>query len=168
MSAMAIVKNKIASCLWYDNQAEEAAKFYVSVFKNSKVGRTSYYSGEAQEVHGHANGHVLTVEFELDGQKFVALNGGPQFKFSEAISFQVFCEDQKEIDYYWDKLREGGGQESQCGWLKDRFGLSWQVVYSPMIDMLHDKDRAKVDRVFAAFMPMKKFDVAALEKAYAG
>lgn len=165
---MAIAKQKIAPCLWYDNQAEEAAKFYVSVFNNSKIGRTSYYSGEGQDVHGHNDGHVLTVEFELEGQKFVALNGGPQFKFSEAISFQVFCEDQKEIDYYWDKLREGGGQESQCGWLKDRFGLSWQVAPTILIDMLLDKDRARVDRVFKAFMPMKKFDLAKLKQAYAG
>jgi predicted 3-demethylubiquinone-9 3-methyltransferase (glyoxalase superfamily) len=165
---MAIAKQKIAPCLWYDNQAEEAAKFYVSVFKNSKIGRTSCYSGEGQKVHGHEDGHVLTVEFELEGQKFVALNGGPQFKFSEAISFQVFCEDQKEIDYYWDKLREGGGEESQCGWLKDRFGLSWQVAPTILIDMLLDKDRAKVDRVFKAFMPMKKFDLAKLKQAYAG
>jgi predicted 3-demethylubiquinone-9 3-methyltransferase (glyoxalase superfamily) len=165
---MSIAKQKIVPCLWYDDQAAEAAKFYTSIFKDSKIGRTSYYSGEAQEVHGHDDGHVLTVEFELEGQKFVALNGGPMFKFTESVSFQVFCEDQKEIDYYWDKLREGGGQESQCGWLKDRFGLSWQVVYAPMIDMLHDKDRARVDRLFKAFMPMKKFDVASLEKAYAG
>jgi predicted 3-demethylubiquinone-9 3-methyltransferase (glyoxalase superfamily) len=165
---MAIAKQKIVPCLWYDNQAAEAAKFYTSVFKNSKIGRTSYYSGEAKEVHGHEDGHVLTVEFELDGQKFLALNGGPLFKFTEAVSFQVLCEDQKEIDYYWDKLRGGGGQESQCGWLKDRFGLSWQVVYSKLPEMLLDTDRAKVDRVFKAFMPMKKFDVAALDKAYAG
>jgi predicted 3-demethylubiquinone-9 3-methyltransferase (glyoxalase superfamily) len=165
---MAIAKQKIAPCLWYDNQAEEAAKFYTSVFKDSKIGRTSYYSGEGQKVHGHEDGHVLTVEFELEGQKFVALNGGPQFKFSEAISFQVFCEDQKEIDYYWDKLREGGGEESQCGWLKDRFGLSWQVAPTILIDMLLDTDRAKVDRVFKAFMPMQKFDLAKLKQAYAG
>ena len=165
---MTIAQPKIAPCLWFNNQAEEAAKFYVSVFNNSKIGRTSYYSGEGQDVHGHNDGHVLTVEFELEGQKFVALNGGPQFKFSEAISFQVFCKDQKEIDYYWDKLREGGGQESQCGWLKDRFGLSWQVAPTILIDMLLDKDRARVDRVFKAFMPMKKFDLAKLKQAYAG
>jgi predicted 3-demethylubiquinone-9 3-methyltransferase (glyoxalase superfamily) len=165
---MALARQKIAPCLWYDNQAVEAAKLYTSVFKNSKIGRTSYYSDEGKDVHGHDASKVLTVEFELEGQTFLALNGGPQFKFNESVSFQVFCDDQKEIDYYWDKLREGGGQESQCGWLKDRFGLSWQVVYAPMIDMLHDKDRARVDRLFKAFMPMKKFDVAALEKAYAG
>jgi predicted 3-demethylubiquinone-9 3-methyltransferase (glyoxalase superfamily) len=165
---MAIAKQKIVPCLWYDDQAAEAAKFYTSVFKNSKIGRTSYYSNEGKDVHGHDASKVLTVEFELDGQKFLGLNGGPMFKFTEAVSLQVFCEDQKEIDYYWDKLREGGGQESQCGWLKDRFGLSWQVVYSKLPEMLLDKDRAKVDRVFKAFMPMKKFDVAAIDRAYAG
>jgi predicted 3-demethylubiquinone-9 3-methyltransferase (glyoxalase superfamily) len=165
---MSIAKQKIVPCLWYDDQAAEAAKFYVSVFKNSKIGRTSYYSDEGKEIHGHDASKVLTVEFELDGQKFLGLNGGPMFKFTEAVSFQVFCEDQKEIDYYWEKLREGGGQESQCGWLKDRFGLSWQVVWRKLPDMLLDKDRSKVDRVFKAFMPMKKFDVATLEKAYAG
>ena len=165
---MSIAKQKIVPCLWYDDQAAEAAKFYTSVFKNSKIGRTSYYSDEGKEVHGHGAGKVLTVEFELDGQKFLGLNGGPMFKFTEAVSFQVFCEDQREIDYYWEKLREGGGQESQCGWLKDRFGLSWQVVWRKLPDMLLDKDRSKVDRVFKAFMPMKKFDVATLEKAYAG
>jgi predicted 3-demethylubiquinone-9 3-methyltransferase (glyoxalase superfamily) len=165
---MSIAKQKIVPCLWYDDQAAEAAKFYVSVFKNSKIGRTSYYSDEGKEIHGHDASKVLTVEFELDGQKFLGLNGGPMFKFTEAVSFQIFCEDQKEIDYYWEKLREGGGQESQCGWLKDRFGLSWQVVWRKLPDMLLDKDRSKVDRVFKAFMPMKKFDVATLEKAYAG
>jgi predicted 3-demethylubiquinone-9 3-methyltransferase (glyoxalase superfamily) len=165
---MALAKQKIASCLWYDGQAEQAAKFYVSVFKNSTLGRTSYYSDEGKETHGHGAGKVLTVEFELEGQKFLALNGGPRFKFSEAISFQVFCEDQKEIDYYWDKLREGGGEEGPCGWLKDRFGLSWQVVYSRLPEMLLDKDQAKVDRVFKAFMPMTKLDAAQIDKAYAG
>jgi len=111
---------------------------------------------------------VLTVEFELEGQKFVALNGGPLFKFTEAISLQVFCEGQKEIDYFWDRLREGGGEESQCGWLKDRFGLSWQVTPSILPEMLLDKEQAKVDRVFKAFMQMKKFDIAKLKQAYAG
>jgi predicted 3-demethylubiquinone-9 3-methyltransferase (glyoxalase superfamily) len=165
---MVIARQKIMPCLWYDGRAEEAAKFYVSVFKNSKLGRTSYYSDEGKEIHGHDAGKVLTVEFELDGQKFLALNGGSLFKFTEAVSFQVFCDDQKEIDYYWDKLREDGGEEAPCGWLKDRFGLSWQVVYSRLPEMLLDKDRARVDRVFKTFMPMKKFDVAALDKAYAG
>lgn len=165
---MTIAKQKIAPCLWYDDQAEQAAKFYVSVFKNSKIGRIAYYSNEGKEVHGHDASKVLTVEFELEGQKFLALNGGPQFKFSEAISFQVFCDDQKEIDYYWDRLREGGGQESQCGWLKDRFGLSWQVTPTILPEMLLDKDRTKVDRVFKAFMPMKKLDISLIQKAYAG
>lgn len=165
---MPIAKQKIAPCLWFDRQAEEAANFYTSIFKNSKVGRTSYYSKEGQEIHGGKPGSVLTVEFELEGQKFLALNGGPLFKFTEAISLQVLCEDQNEIDYFWDKLREGGGEESQCGWLKDRFGLSWQVTPRILPEMLLDTDQAKVDRVFKAFMPMKKFDLAKLKQAYAG
>jgi predicted 3-demethylubiquinone-9 3-methyltransferase (glyoxalase superfamily) len=165
---MAIAKRKIAPCLWFDKQAEDAAKFYVSVFKNSKLGRISHYSSEGQEMHRKQPGSVLTVEFELEGQQFLALNAGPQFKFTEAISLQVFCDDQKEIDYYWDKLREGGGEEGVCGWLKDRYGLSWQVTPSIMPDILVDKDQAKIDRVFKAFMQMKKFDIAKVKQAYAG
>ena len=118
----------ITSCLWFDNQAEDAAKLYCSIFKNSKIGKVSRYGKEGQEIHGKPAGSVMTVEFELEGQKFVALNGGPHFKFSEAISFQIHCETQDEIDYYWSKLTPAAARKCQCGWLKDKFGLSWQVV----------------------------------------
>lgn len=152
------------TCLWFDGQAEEAAEFYVSVFKNSSIGRVSHYTdaGLGQ------TGSVLTVEFTANGQKFVALNGGPQFKFNEAVSFQILCADQEEIDYYWTRLTENGGEGGPCGWLKDRFGVSWQVVYGRLADMIHDPDREKVDRATKAMMAMGKLDVAALDKAYAG
>jgi predicted 3-demethylubiquinone-9 3-methyltransferase (glyoxalase superfamily) len=164
---MAIAKHKIAPCLWFDTQAEEAAKFYCSVFKNSKIGRISYYPNAGQEVHGMPAGKVLMVEFEIDGQPIAALNGGPQFKFDEAVSLQIYCETQEEIDYYWNALTEGG-QESQCGWLKDKFGLSWQTVPSVIPDMLCGPDRAAAARVMNAFMPMKKLDLATIKRAYAG
>ena|SRR5665647_1267403 len=125
---MPIAKNKIAPCLWFDGQAEPAAHFYCSVFKNAKLGRVSRYSKAGQEIHGREPGSVMVAEFELDGQPFVALNGGPHFKFNEAVSFQIYCETQDEIDYYWSALTRDGGQESKGGWLKDKFGLSWQVV----------------------------------------
>jgi|SRR5438477_60196 len=158
---------KIAPCLWFDTQAEEAAKFYVSVFKNSKILNVSRYGNEGQEIHGKKPGEVMVVEFEIDGQKFVALNGGPQFKFDEAISFQIPCETQKEVDYFWEKL-SAGGQEGPCGWLKDKFGLSWQVVPTVLPKMLMDADRKKADRVMKAFLQMKKFDIATLERVYQG
>ena len=158
---------KIAPCLWFDTQAEEAAKFYVSVFKNSKILNVSRYGNEGQEIHGKKSGEVMVVEFEIDGQKFVALNGGPQFKFDEAISFQIPCETQKEVDYFWEKL-SAGGQEGPCGWLKDKFGLSWQVVPTVLPKMLMDADRKKADRVMKAFLQMKKFDIATLDRAYQG
>jgi predicted 3-demethylubiquinone-9 3-methyltransferase (glyoxalase superfamily) len=164
---MAIVAQKITPCLWFDNEAEEAAKFYVSIFKNSKLGAVSRYGKEGFEIHGRKEGTVMTAEFEIDGLKFVGLNGGPLFKFSEAISFQIMCEDQKEIDYFWSKLT-AGGQEGPCGWLKDKFGLSWQVVPTVLIDMLKDPDTAKSQRVTKAFLQMKKFDIAALKRAYEG
>jgi predicted 3-demethylubiquinone-9 3-methyltransferase (glyoxalase superfamily) len=164
---MPIAKQKITPCLWYDKEAEDAAKFYVSIFPNSKLGRISYYGNEGQEIHGGRPGSVLYVEFEIDGQPFVAMNGGPLFKFNEAVSFQVHCETQEEIDYFWDRLTEGG-QEVQCGWLKDKYGLSWQVVPTVMAKMMTDPDRAKSDRVMKAFLQMKKYDIAALERAYAG
>ena len=152
--------------LWFDNQAEEAANFYVSVFKkNSKVKQITHYAGEE---FPEKKGLVMTVSFELNGQEFVALNGGPQFKFTEAVSFQIFCADQEEIDYYWTRLTEGGGEPGPCGWLKDRYGLSWQVVPEGLADMVGDPDPEKAARVTKAFMAMSKFDVAALEKAYAG
>lgn len=165
---MPIAKQKITPCLWFDNQAEDAAKFYVSVFKNSKIGHILRYSEVGQEIHGGKPGAVLTVEFELDGQPFCGLNGGPIFKFSEAISFQVPCDTQDEIDYYWTKLQEGGGSESDCGWLKDRFGLSWQVFPAALLDMLANSDRQKADRAMAAMLKMKKLDLAALQRAFDG
>jgi predicted 3-demethylubiquinone-9 3-methyltransferase (glyoxalase superfamily) len=153
---------KITPFLWFDTQAEEAAKFYVSIFKNSKMGKISRY-GEGGP--GPA-GSIMTVEFELDGQRFIALNGGPHFKFNESISFSVDCKTQSEVDEFWKKL-SAGGQESQCGWLKDRYGLSWQVVPAALGEMLNDPDPAKAKRVMAAMLKMKKIDIAELKKAYA-
>jgi predicted 3-demethylubiquinone-9 3-methyltransferase (glyoxalase superfamily) len=164
---MEITANKITPCLWFDTEAEEAAKFYCSVFPNAKLGNITRYANEGQEIHGKEAGTVMVAEFELEDMKFVALNGGPDFKFTEAISFQIHCETQEEIDYFWDRLTEGG-QEIQCGWLKDKYGLSWQVVPFMLPKMLKDPDRAKAERVTAAFMQMKKFDIGALERAYAG
>ena len=163
---MAIAKQKIAPCLWFDTQAEEAAKFYVSVFKNGKVGRVARYGKSGKEIHGRDEGSVMTVEFELEGQSFVGLNGGPMFKFNEAVSFQVYCETQDEIDYYWDALRAGGGEEGPCGWLKDRFGLSWQVAPAMIADMIQDPDRGKADRMMAALLKMRKLDITQLQQAF--
>jgi predicted 3-demethylubiquinone-9 3-methyltransferase (glyoxalase superfamily) len=154
---------KISPFLWFDNQAEEAAKFYCSVFKNSKIKEKTYYTGE--EPIGE-KGSVLTVVFELDGQEFVALNGGPKFKFTEAVSFAIYCETQKEIDYYWEKLTSGGGEEVQCGWLADKYGLSWQVVPDKMNEWA--KDPSGFQRVMHALMPMKKLDMAKLQEAFDG
>jgi predicted 3-demethylubiquinone-9 3-methyltransferase (glyoxalase superfamily) len=160
---------KMKPCLWFDSEAEEAARFYAGIFKNSKITAVTQYPEFGQEITGKKPGSVLTVEFELDGQPFMALNGGPEFKFSEAVSIVIDCEDQKEVDYYWDKLSAGGAPEAQqCGWLKDRYGLSWQVVPKVMYKMLTDKDKAKRERFFEAMMSMKKLDVAALERAYEG
>jgi predicted 3-demethylubiquinone-9 3-methyltransferase (glyoxalase superfamily) len=157
----------IVTCLWFDGNAEEAARFYTSVFKDSKLGSISRYGKEGHEVHGRPAGSVLTAEFEIAGRTFVALNAGPLFKFNESVSFQVFCETQAEVDYYWERLSEGGDEKAQqCGWLKDKFGLSWQVVPTVLRKMMSDKDVTKTDRVMKAFMPMKKFDIAALERAY--
>ncbi len=154
---------KITPFLWFDTQAEEAAEFYVSVFRNSRITGITRY-GEAGP--GPA-GSVLTVSFELDGQEFIGLNGGPQFRFTEAVSFSVDCATQTEVDEYWTKLSQGG-EEGPCGWLKDRFGLSWQVVPALLPQLLGDPDRLKADRVMAAMLQMKKIDVAALERAYDG
>ena len=151
------------TCLWFDNQGEDAAKYYTSIFPNSKITGTTYYLDNVPE----RAGTVLTVEFELDGRPYTALNGGPIFTFSEAISIQIYCEDQKEVDYYWDALT-AGGEESQCGWLKDKFGLSWQVVPVQLQELLGGSDPEGVGRVVGAFMQMKKFDIAALERAYRG
>jgi predicted 3-demethylubiquinone-9 3-methyltransferase (glyoxalase superfamily) len=164
---MPISAPKINPCLWFDTEAEDAAKFYCSVFKNSRIGKVNRYVDEGQEIHGKPAGSVMAVEFELDGQKFAALNGGPQFKFDEAISFQVHCADQKEVDYYWEKL-SAGGKEVACGWLKDKFGLSWQIVPTALFEMLASPDRDKVKRVTKTFLTMKKFDIAALERAFDG
>jgi predicted 3-demethylubiquinone-9 3-methyltransferase (glyoxalase superfamily) len=159
--------SKITPCLWFDREAEDAAKFYVSIFKNSKLGRVSHYGNEGQEIHGGKPGSVLCVEFEINGQPFVAMNGGPIFKLNEAVSFQVHCNTQEEIEYFWSKLTDGG-QEMQCGWLKDKFGLSWQVVPAVLPTMMADTDRVKSDRVMKALLQMKKFDIAALQGAFEG
>jgi predicted 3-demethylubiquinone-9 3-methyltransferase (glyoxalase superfamily) len=151
------------TCLWFDGQAEEAAKHYTSIFKNSKIGSISHYT----EAGPAPAGSVLMVEFELNGQKFVGLNGGPEFKFNEAISFQIHCKDQDEVDYYWNKLTEGG-EESVCGWLKDKFGVSWQVIPDGLVEMLTDADPEKAKRTTEAMFAMKKLDIATLKKAHAG
>jgi predicted 3-demethylubiquinone-9 3-methyltransferase (glyoxalase superfamily) len=156
------IKQRITPFLWFDGQAEEAAKFYVSIFPNSKLGSTSRY-GEAGP---GPKGSVMTVAFELDGLSFTALNGGPMFKFTEAISLVAHCETQAEVDHYWDKL-SAGGQQVQCGWLKDKYGLSWQIVPNALIELVQDKDPAKSRRVMAAMMQMKKIDIAGLKAAYA-
>jgi predicted 3-demethylubiquinone-9 3-methyltransferase (glyoxalase superfamily) len=152
---------KITPFLWFDDQAEEAVKFYTSIFKNSKVGRILRYGEEAAKVSqtGRPVGSVLTIEFEIEGQKFTALNGGPAFKFNESISFVVNCDTQKEVDYFWGKLTADGGQESQCGWLKDKFGVSWQVVPRALIEMLRDKDSEKSERVMKAMLQMQKINI---------
>lgn len=161
------ITQKITPFLWFDDKAEEAAKFYCSIFKNSKIGAITRYDEAAAKPTGRPVGSVMTIEFQLDGQTFAALNGGPHFKFNEAVSFVVNCEDQEEVDYYWSKL-SAGGEESQCGWLKDKFGLSWQVVPTALTAMLKVEDPAKVHRVTEAIMRMGKLDLAALEKAYDG
>ena len=160
---------KISPCLWFDNQAEEAANFYTSIFENSRVVTITRYGEAGHEIHGRPAGSVLTVEFELDGQAFTALNGGPLFKFSEAISLQVFCLDQAEIDYFWEKLSAGGDPSAQqCGWLKDRFGLSWQIVPAGLSQMLNSGDYAQSERVMTALLEMKKLSIAGLQQAYKG
>jgi predicted 3-demethylubiquinone-9 3-methyltransferase (glyoxalase superfamily) len=160
---------RITPCLWFADDAEEAADFYVGIFKNSKIRATTRYSDAGQEVHHRPPGSVMTVEFEIDGHPFTALNGGPLFKFNEAISFQVNCKDQEEIDYYWSRLGAGGDPRAQqCGWLKDKFGLSWQVVPEGMDEMLEDASSPEAKRAMEAMLKMKKIDIAALKKAYEG
>jgi predicted 3-demethylubiquinone-9 3-methyltransferase (glyoxalase superfamily) len=159
---------KINPFLWFDNQAEEAVKFYTSIFKNSKVGRVLRYDESAAKAAGGQVGSVLTIEFEIEGRKFVALNGGPQFKFNESVSFVVNCETQDEVDYFWEKLTADGGQESACGWLKDKFGLSWQITPTVLIDLLHDKDADKAGRVMKAMLQMQKIEIPKLKAAYGG
>ena len=159
----------IAPCLWFDTQAEDAAHFYCGIFPNSKVTQVSRYGKEGFEIHGRSEGSVMTVEFELAGQRYTALNGGPIFKFSEAISLEVRCSDQDEVDYFWNKLGAGGDPNAQqCGWLKDKFGLSWQIVPQALVAMMTDRDRIKAQRAFGAMMKMKKLDVALLLRAFNG
>jgi predicted 3-demethylubiquinone-9 3-methyltransferase (glyoxalase superfamily) len=155
---------KINPFLWFDSEAEQAAKFYVGIFKNSKIGKITHYGEDGPR----PKGSVMTAEFTLDRVDFVALNGGPQFKFTEAISFSVNCETQDEIDYFWEKLSADGGSTGRCGWLKDKFGLSWQVNPVFLGDMLVDPDAGKANRVMKAMMEMDKIDIAALEKAAKG
>jgi predicted 3-demethylubiquinone-9 3-methyltransferase (glyoxalase superfamily) len=155
---------KITPFLWFDDKAEEAVNFYASIFKNSKIGGVTRYDEAGAKASGRPKGTAMTVEFQLDGQEFVALNGGPQFKFTEAISFVVNCTTQEEVDYFWEKLTEGG-QEVQCGWLKDKYGLSWQVVPTILAELLQDKDPVKAQRVMQAMLQMKKIDVGQLEQA---
>jgi len=156
---------QITPCLWFDDQAEEAVNFYVSIFKDSKVGRIARYGEAAAEVSGRPKGTVMTVEFQLEGQEFLALNGGPIFKFTEAISFIVNCETQEKIDEMWEKLSKGG-EKGQCGWLKDKYGLSWQIVPPVLSEMLQDKDAEKTERVMKAMLQMKKLDIKTLKQAY--
>lgn len=163
------VIQRIAPCLWFDDQGEEAAKFYTAIFKNSKIVGIARYGEAGHEVHGRPAGTVMTVAFELDGQRFTALNGGPIFKFNEAISFQVNCDTQEEVDYYWERLSEGGDTKAQqCGWLKDKYGASWQVVPRVLIDMMSDPDTEKSGRAMKAMLEMKKIDLGELKRAYAG
>jgi len=159
----------ITPCLWFDNQSEEAARFYTGIFKNSKIGTISRYDEAGHEVHGRPAGSVMTVEFELNGQPFTALDGGPHFKFNEAVSFQIMCDAQDEVDHYWNKLSQGGDPKAQqCGWLKDKFGLSWQVIPTEMIQMLSDRDKEKRSRAMEAMLQMKKLDLNELRRAYEG
>ncbi len=157
---------KIVPCLWFDHQAEEAVNLYTSLFKNSKILNVSRYDEASAQASGQPVGSVLTVTFMLDGQEFMALNGGPAFQFTEAVSFIVNCETQAEVDHFWDNLIEDGGEESQCGWLKDKYGLSWQIVPTVLGELLSDPDPAKAQRVMQAMLQMKKIDVAKLRQAY--
>ena len=161
------IVNKISTCLCFDGNAQEAANFYVSIFKNSKILNTAYYGESVGKAQGVPKESILFVTFKLDGQEFLALNGGPSFKFTGAISLMVACKNQKEIDYFWEKLSKGGDKKAQaCGWLKDRFGLSWQIYPSMMIKVFKDKNPEKIDQYMAALMQMKKLDIKTLEKAY--
>jgi predicted 3-demethylubiquinone-9 3-methyltransferase (glyoxalase superfamily) len=160
---------KIAPCLWFDDQAEEAARFYTGIFQNSKIVNIARYGEAGQEIHGRPAGSVMAVAFELDGQAFSALNGGPIFKFNEAVSLQIYCETQDEVDYYWDRLSEGGDEKAQqCGWLKDKYGLSWQVVPTVLLEMVNDHASEKSQRAMNAMLQMKKLDIEKLQRAYAG
>ncbi|MEX0760333.1 MAG: VOC family protein [Tistlia sp.] len=165
---MAILQ-KITPCLWFDDQAEQAAELYVSIFPESGIEQVTRYGKEGFEVHGRPEGTVLTVSFRLAGQAFTALNGGPHFTFNEAISLVVRCESQEEVDFFWDRLGQGGPEQAQqCGWLKDRFGLSWQIVPEPLLAMLSDPDAERSGRAMTALLQMKKLDLATLQQAYEG
>ena len=165
---MAILQ-KITPNLWFNDQAEDAVKFYTSIFKNSGIGRITRYGKAGKEIHGMQEGTVMTIEFILEGQQFTALNGGPAFKFNEAISLVINCDTQYEIDYYWDRLTPGGDEKSQvCGWLKDKYGVSWQVVPVAITDMLIDSDQAKTDRLMSEILKMKKLDLEQLKHAFEG
>jgi predicted 3-demethylubiquinone-9 3-methyltransferase (glyoxalase superfamily) len=160
---------QITPCLWFDDQAEQAAEFYTTIFDNSRVVSTTCYTDAGQEIHGKESGAVMAVAFELDGQPFTGLNGGPMFQFSEAISFQINCRSQDEVDYYWERLSAGGDKAAQqCGWLKDKFGVSWQVVPTALLEMMNDPDTGKVARVTEAMLQMKKIDIGELKQAYDG
>ena len=163
------VAQRIAPCLWFEDQAEEAARFYVSIFRNSKIIEILRYGKAGYDIHKRPAGSVMTVEFDLDGEKFTALNGGPEFKFNEAVSLQVICETQDEVNYYWEKLGAGGDPRAQqCGWLKDRYGLSWQVVPAVLTEMLKDHESARAQRAMDAMLRMKKIDIGELQRAVAG
>jgi predicted 3-demethylubiquinone-9 3-methyltransferase (glyoxalase superfamily) len=158
---------KIVPCLWFDSNAEEAVGFYASIFKRSRIGRIARYGEAGQDIHGRQAGTVMTIDFELDGHPFTALNGGPVFTFNEAVSFQVQCRSQREIDYYWSRLGRGGDPKArQCGWLKDKFGVSWQIVPARLPEMLRDADAARSERVMKALLKMKKLDIRRLKQAY--
>jgi predicted 3-demethylubiquinone-9 3-methyltransferase (glyoxalase superfamily) len=163
------VVQKITPCLWFDDQAQEAAEFYTAIFRNSKIVTVARYGEAGHDVHGKPAGTVMTVAFELEGQAFTALNGGPMFKFNEAVSFQINCETQEDVDYYWNKLSKGGdARAQQCGWLKDKYGLSWQVVPKVLVELISDSDPEKSGRVMEAMLQMKKIDIDGLKRAYAG
>ncbi len=162
------IMQKITPFLWFDGKAEEAANFYVSIFKDSKIGDITHYNADSAAASGQPEGSVMTVEFQLEGQDFIALNGGPHFKFTEAVSFSIDCKSQEEVDHYWNKLTADGGQESQCSWLKDKYGLSWQVVPTILMEMHKDPDPAKAKRVMEAMLKMKKIDIATIQRAYDG
>ena len=156
---------KISPCLWFDNQAEEAVNFYVSIFKNTKIGNITHYGEEGAKVSGRPKGSVMTVTFQLDGQEFMALNGGPHFQFTEAVSFIIHCASQEEVDELWEKLSDGG-EKGQCGWLKDKYGLSWQIVPTVLSEMMQSHDHKKTNRVMSTLLQMKKLDIKRLQEAY--
>jgi len=160
---------KIIPFLWFDSQAEEAAEFYTSIFERSAIGRITRYGTEGREIHGRTEGSVMAVEFEIEGQTFTALNGGPVFKFTEAVSFHVRCKTQQEVDYYWERLSAGGDERAQqCGWLKDKYGVSWQIVPTVLGELLNGEDMVKSQRVMKAMLQMKKIDIGGLKRAHDG